>query len=49
MKTRRLPTLTDLDQRRRLRRMRTAIKRPGVWVTGPLTRRKLDPPTRRTY
>lgn len=47
--TRPLPALTDLDRRRRLRRMRTTLKRPGVWVTGPLTRRKLYPPTRRTH
>ena len=44
-----IPALTDLDRRRRLRRMRTTLKRPGVWVTGPLTRRKLYPPTRRTH
>ena len=36
-------------QAERLRRMRTALKRPGVWVTGPLTRRKLYPPTRSTH
>jgi hypothetical protein len=47
--TRTIPALTDLDRKRRLRRMRTTLKRPGVWVTGPLTRRKLYPPTRRTH
>lgn len=49
MKARKLTALTDLDRRRRLRRMRTALKRPGVWVTTFLTRRKLYLPTRRTY
>lgn len=45
MKTRRLTALTDLERRRRERRLKTALRRPGVWVTGPLTRRKLYPPT----
>jgi len=44
MKTR-PDTVPDLERRRRTRRMRTALKRPGVWVTGPLTRRKLYLPT----
>jgi len=43
------PALTDLERRRRERRLKTTLKRPGVWVTGPLTRRKLYPPTRRTH
>ena len=43
------PALTDLERRRQERRLKTALKRPGVWVTGPLTRRKLYPPTRRTH
>jgi hypothetical protein len=49
MKARKLTALTDLDRRRRLRRMRTTLKRPGVWVT--TFRRKLYPPTteRRTH
>ena len=34
------PALTDLE---RLRRMRTTLKRPGVWVT--TFQRKLYPPT----
>ena len=45
MKTRPDTALTDLDRRRRTRRLRTALKRPGVWVTTFLTRRKLYPPT----
>jgi hypothetical protein len=40
-----IPALTDLDRRRRERRLKTALKRPGVWVTTFLTRRKLYPPT----
>lgn len=43
------PTLTDLDRRRRTRRLRTSLTRSGVWVTTFLTRRKLYPPTRRTH
>jgi len=39
------PALTDLERRRQERRLKTALKRPGVWVTGPLTRRKLYLPT----
>ena len=45
MKTRPDTALTDLDRRRRTRRLRTTLKRPGVWVTTFLTRRKLYLPT----
>lgn len=41
--------LTDMDRRRRTRRLRTSLTRSGVWVTTFLTRRKLYPPTRRTH
>lgn len=35
------PALTDLERRRQERRLKTALRRPGVWVTTFLTRRKL--------